>query len=63
MRGRLTILAGALATGFMASPASAYMVYVSNEKDNTVTVVDSDDDGGGQDHQCRATAARHHHLA
>ena len=40
MRGRLTILAGAIATGFMASPASAYMVYVSNEKDNTVSVID-----------------------
>ena len=41
MRRRLTMLASAMAAGFMASPASAYMVYVSNEKDNTVTVVDS----------------------
>ena len=60
---RLPFLAAAMAAGLMASPASAYMVYVSNEKDNTVTVVDSDDDGGGQDHQCRPAAARHHHLA
>ena len=50
-------------SGFMASPASAYMVYVSNEKDNTIIVVDSDHDGGGQDRQCRPAAARHHHLA
>lgn len=32
---------GLLAGGLMATPASAYMVYVSNEKDNTVSVVDS----------------------
>ena len=38
---RLTFLAAAAAAGLMASPASAYMVYVSNEKDNTVSVVDS----------------------
>ena len=38
---RLSILAAAMAAGLTASPASAYMVYVSNEKDNTVTVVDS----------------------
>ena len=38
---RLTFLAAAMAASFLASPASAYMVYVSNEKDNTVTVVDS----------------------
>ena len=41
MRRRLTLLAAAMAAGFTASPASAYMVYVSNEKDNTVSVVDS----------------------
>ena len=42
MRRRLCILAGAMATAaLLAGPASAYMVYVSNEKDNTVTVVDS----------------------
>ena len=38
---QLTALAAAAATSFMASPASAFMVYVSNEKDNTVSVVDS----------------------
>jgi PQQ-dependent catabolism-associated beta-propeller protein len=38
---RVTFLAAAMAAGLTASPASAYMVYVSNEKDNTVTVVDS----------------------
>ena len=60
----IMVLAGAMAAAaFIASPASAYMVYVSNEKDNTITVVDSDDDGGGQDRQCRPAAARHHHLA
>ena len=52
-----------LRRGFMAGPASAYMVYVSNEKDNTMTVVDTDNDGGGQDRQCRPASARHHHLA
>jgi PQQ-dependent catabolism-associated beta-propeller protein len=42
MFGRLSCLSGALvfAVG-LATPASAYRVYVSNEKDNTVTVVDS----------------------
>ncbi|TIV05969.1 MAG: hypothetical protein E5W00_19015, partial [Mesorhizobium sp.] len=30
-----------LATGFMTGPASAYMAYVSNEKDNTMSVVDT----------------------
>ncbi|TJW86818.1 MAG: hypothetical protein E5X43_20335, partial [Mesorhizobium sp.] len=30
-----------VATGFMAGPASAYMAYVSNEKDNTISVVDT----------------------
>ena len=38
----MTIFAAVMAAGLMASPASAYMVYVSNEKDNTVTVVDFD---------------------
>ncbi|GLS29000.1 PQQ-dependent catabolism-associated beta-propeller protein [Mesorhizobium albiziae] len=42
MRRRLCVLAGAVAmAAFLAGPASAYMVYVSNEKDNTITVVDS----------------------
>ena len=42
MRRRLIVLAGGRwRLAFMASPASAYMVYVSNEKDNTVSVVDS----------------------
>ena len=63
MQRRLSVLAAAAATVFMTSPASAYMVYVSNEKDNTVSVVDFDDDGGRQDDQCRPAAARHHHLA
>ncbi|RUT80412.1 hypothetical protein EOD14_33690, partial [Mesorhizobium sp. M7A.T.Ca.US.000.02.1.1] len=30
-----------LAAGLTASPASAYTAYVSNEKDNTMTVVDT----------------------
>ncbi|TJW27881.1 MAG: hypothetical protein E5W83_38900, partial [Mesorhizobium sp.] len=30
-----------LTAGFMADPASAYTAYVSNEKDNTMTVVDT----------------------
>ena len=35
-------MAAAAATlALTAGPASAYMVYVSNEKDNTITVVDS----------------------
>ena len=41
MQRRLSVLAAAAATVFMTGPASAYMVYVSNEKDNTVSVVDS----------------------
>jgi len=41
MRRRLSIPAAATAIALTASPASAYMVYVSNEKDNTITVVDS----------------------
>lgn len=41
MRGKLSFAAAALAATFLATPASAYMVYVSNEKDNTMTVVDS----------------------
>ncbi len=41
MRGKLSLAAAALAATFLATPASAYMVYVSNEKDNTMTVVDS----------------------
>src|SRR5688500_12514426 len=38
---RLPFLAAAMAAGLMASPASAYMVYVSNEKGSTVAVVDT----------------------
>ena len=41
MKRRLSVLAAAAATMLMTGPASAYMVYVSNEKDNTVSVVDS----------------------
>ncbi|MDQ0323294.1 PQQ-dependent catabolism-associated beta-propeller protein [Pararhizobium capsulatum DSM 1112] len=41
-RGLFVLLAGFAATGLQPTPAAAYMVYVSNEKDNTVTVVDSD---------------------
>src|SRR6187402_935570 len=41
MQRRLSVLAAAAATVFMSGPARAYMVYVSNEKDNTVSVVDS----------------------
>ncbi len=41
MGRRLAMLAATLAAGFAASPAWAYMVYVSNEKDNTMSVVDS----------------------
>jgi len=41
MRRQLALVAAALAAGLMATPASAYMVYVSNEKDNTMTIVDS----------------------
>ena len=44
---RLPFLAAAIAVGFTASPASAYMVYVSNEKDNTVSVVESEASVGG----------------
>lgn len=42
MRSGPLVLGTALATLLAASPASAYMAYVSNEKDNTVTVVDTD---------------------
>jgi PQQ-dependent catabolism-associated beta-propeller protein len=41
MRRQLALLVASLAVGFMATPASAYMVYVSNEKGNTITVLDS----------------------
>ncbi|TJV06309.1 MAG: hypothetical protein E5Y35_23355, partial [Mesorhizobium sp.] len=40
MQSRACVLA-ILATGVMAGPASAYTAYVSNEKDNTITVVDT----------------------
>src|SRR5262245_44319169 len=42
MRRRVTVLAAATIAALAASPASAFMVYVSNEKDNTISVVDSD---------------------
>lgn len=43
MLARLSCLSSALALAVVAAtPALAYMVYVSNEKDNTVTVVDSE---------------------
>ncbi len=43
MRRRSIAVGRRLAAALMAaSPASAYMAYVSNEKDNTVTVVDTD---------------------
>src|SRR5687767_3689425 len=38
---RRYILAATVALPFLAQPAWANLVYVSNEKDNTVTVVDS----------------------
>ncbi|MCZ4091276.1 YVTN family beta-propeller repeat protein [Sinorhizobium psoraleae] len=42
MLRKLTFLSAGLAVAAsMSSPVSAYMVYVSNEKDNTVTVLDS----------------------
>ncbi|MCA1493947.1 YVTN family beta-propeller repeat protein [Ensifer sp. NBAIM29] len=42
MLRRLTVLiAGSALAASMSVPASAYMVYVSNERDNTVSVVDS----------------------
>ncbi|MEP9373984.1 YVTN family beta-propeller repeat protein [Mesorhizobium sp. KR1-2] len=41
MRRQLALMAATLATWLLATPASAYMVYVSNEKDNTITIVDS----------------------
>lgn len=41
MRRHMWLLAVTVALPFLAQPAWANMVYVSNEKDNTVTVVDS----------------------
>src|SRR6478752_3326741 len=41
MRRCFYLLAGTVAVAFHAAPAWANAVYVSNEKDNTVTVVDS----------------------
>lgn len=41
MRLRHALL-GTAAACFLANPTQAYMVYVSNEKDNTVSVVDSE---------------------
>ncbi len=42
MIGRLTAFSAALAAALaLATPAGAFMVYVSNEKDNTITVIDS----------------------
>ena len=38
----LLIATSSLAASFAAAPAQAYMVYVSNEKDNSVSVIDSD---------------------
>ncbi|MHA6686657.1 cytochrome D1 domain-containing protein, partial [Mesorhizobium sp. A556] len=38
---RRTYAFAILASGLMASPAAAYTAYVSNEKDNTITVVDT----------------------
>ncbi len=34
-------LAACLAAGLLAGPAQAYTVYVSNEKDGTISVIDS----------------------
>ena len=42
MRSEPWVLGTAIATLLAAAPASAYTAYVSNEKDNTVTVVDTD---------------------
>ena len=42
MRSGPLVLGSVLAALLSASPASAFMAYVSNEKDNTVTVVDTD---------------------
>ena len=48
----------ALALTGVGSPAEAYFAYVSNEKSNTVTVIDTGK-FGGQNHQGGTTAARH----
>jgi len=41
MRNKLALVALTLGLGIMASPSWAYMVYVSNEKGNSITVLDS----------------------
>jgi len=38
----LALLLGALGTALAATPASAYEIYVSNEKDNTISVIDGE---------------------
>ena len=47
---RMRILTGvsgaALLAGLWAGPAGAFTAYVSNEKDNTMTVVDAGDHAG-----------------
>ena len=42
-----------------AGQANAYLAYVSNEKSNTVSVIDTEQMGGGANHQGRPAAARH----
>ena len=58
------LMAPLLAAWLLApAPAAAYTVYVTNEKDNTVTVIDSDEARGGQDGEGRPAPARRDPLA
>ena len=42
----------------MVSPGLANTAFVTNEKGNSVSVIDTDDDAGEEDRQGRAAAAR-----
>ena len=43
------------------APAFAYKIFVSNEGDNTISVIDSETHGGDRDRAGRPAPARHHH--
>ena len=49
-----------LMRGLAASGARAYTVYVSNEKGNSITVIDSETLEVQRDHPRRPAPARHH---
>ena len=58
MRARDSLFGMAFAIA-LGSPAGAFTAYVSNEKGNTITVIDTDKLQGGEHHQGRPAAPRH----